>query len=240
MDAGVTAQLKDIDYPDSPYGRQKQSQKSVNLDLNYQPSEERVIYGFYTYQNNRTNQKSIGSTGTCLLGTTYALGTVTAANAADICAAPGGPIFPLANEWFLANTDRNHVLGLGLMQDFGKARLNLNFTRSLGRSEVHYTYTPGGAITVANAPFAGSGMPDITVIQNIFDASLVVPVSRQIAVRMLYRYESGSIRDWHYQGLDASPIAAATVTTLPTAVVLDGGPLDYRVNVIGIMLQIKM
>lgn len=83
-------------------------------------------------------------------------------------------------------------------------------------------------------------MPDITIIQNIFDASLVVPYSRQVAVRLLYRYESGTIADWHYTGLNASPIAAATITALPTAVVLDGGPQNFRASVFGILLQIRM
>ena len=240
LDAGVTLQLKAVDYPDSAYGRTKQNQNSINFDLNYQPSATRIIYGFYSFQQGRNEQASISSTGTCNIGQVTDLGTITADNAAAICASPGGPIFPLINGWSATSKDRNHVLGVGLKQDFDKARLDLNFTRSLGRSELGYTYTPGGAIAVANTPFAGSGMPDIVTAQNIFDAGLVIPVSKQVAMRLLYRYESGMISDWHYQGLDASPVAAANIANLPTAVVLDGGPQDYRVHVIGVFFQIWM
>lgn len=240
LDAGLMLQLKVDDYPESRYGRQRQTQHSVNFDLNYVASAKQSIYGFLSFQDGQLNQNSISSAGTCNLGQVTALGTITAANASDICAAPGGPIFPLVNAWTVRTRDYNTVLGLGFKQDFGRALLNLNFTQSRGRSNHDYDYTVGGAVTAANAPFAGTGFPPIQTIQNIFDASLLVPVSRQVAVRLLYRYESGRIRDWHYQGLDASPVAAANIAGLPTALILDSGPQDYKASVIGVMLQIRM
>ena len=111
-----------------------------------------------------------------------------------------------------------------------------------GRSEVDYTYTPGGAIAAGVATAAGNRQPDITIIQNIFDASLVVPFSRQVALRVLYRYESGSIRDWHYQNIEGTPVvlSAGGAGALPTAVVLDGGPQDFHASVFGVLFQIKM
>jgi hypothetical protein len=245
LDAGVTLQLKAVDYPDSAYGRTKQNQNSINLDLNYQPSATRVIYGFYSFQQGRNEQASISGPpagATCNIDQVTALGTITPDNAAAICAAPGGPIYPLINEWSATSKDRNDVLGLGLKQDFGKARLDLNFIRSLGRSKLDYTYTPGGAVSVANAAFAGSGMPDIVTIQNIFDASLLVPVTPQVSMRLLYRYETGSIRDWHYQNIEGSPVVlgATGAAALPVAVILDGGPQDYKASVFGLMFRIAM
>lgn len=240
LDAGLMLQLKVDDYPESRYGRQRQTQHSVNFDLNYVASAKQSIYGFLSFQDGQRNQNSISSAGTCNLGQVTALGTITAANASEICAAPGGPIFPLVNAWTVRTRDHNTVLGLGFKQDFGSALLNLNFTQSRGRSNHDYDYTVGGAVTAALAPFAGTGFPPIQTIQNIFDASLLVPVSRQVAVRLLYRYESGRIRDWHYQGLDASPVAAANIAGLPTALILDSGPQDYKASVIGVMLQIRM
>ena len=248
LDLGATLQAKVVDYPDSAYGRTRQNQNSINFDLNYQPSATQVIYGFYSYQQGEIKQASIPGAaslfgpGTCNLGQVTALGTITAGNAAAICASPGGPIYPLGNAWTAASKDRNDVLGIGLKQDFGKARLDLNFTRSLGRSRLGYTYTPGGAVSVANAPFAGSGMPDIAIIQNIFEAGLVVPVDKRMAVRLLYRYESGKIRDWHYQNIEGSPVAlgAAGAAGLPAAVILDGGPQDFHASVFGVLFQLKM
>lgn len=242
LDAGVALQLRYIDYPDSNYGRTKQVQNSLNFDLNYQPSAERTIYGFYSIQLGRNKQASIASTGTCNLGQVTPMGVITANNAAAICAAPGGPLFPLINTWDATSTDRNHVFGFGLLQAISKARLNLNYTLSVGRSELGYGYTPGGAVTAANAVFAGSGMPDITTTQHIFDASLLVPVSKQVTARLLYRYENGRINDWHYKNLEGAPVVlgAGGAGALPTAVILDGGPTDYKASVFGVLLRITM
>jgi hypothetical protein len=248
LDGAITLQLKNIDYPDSAYGRTKQYQNSINFDLNYQQSAARIVYAFYSFQQGRNDQANIstdnynGVARTCNLGQVTNLGTITAGNAAFICASPGGPIYQLINAWSATSKDRNDVLGLGLKEDFGKARLDLNFIRSLGRNKLGYAYTPAGAVSVADAAFAGSGVPDIVIQQNIFDASLVVPVDKQVAVRLLYRYETGKIRDWHYQNIEGSPVVlgAAGAAGLPTAVILDGGPQDYKANVFGVLFQLKL
>jgi hypothetical protein len=243
LDAGIALQVRQIDFPDSDYGRAKQSQGSVNLDLNYQRSADQAIYGFYTFQTGGNKQVSIQSdAGACNIGQVTNLGTITPDNAAAICAAPAGPLYPLINTWSATAKDRNHVLGVGLTQAIFNTRLNLNYTLSRGRSEVSYDYTPGGAVTVANAVFAGSGMPAITTLQHIFDASLLVPISSRMNARLLYRFEYGKINDWHYQNLDGTPVVlgAAGVAALPVAVILDGGPQKFKVNVFGAMLQIKL
>ena len=242
LDAGAALQLRQTAYPDSDYGRTKQSLGSVNLDLNYQPSVERTIYGFYSFQYGRNRQVAISSIGACTIGQVTGLGTITPGNAAAICAAPGGPLYPLQNTWSATGTDHNHVVGFGLTQAIRTYRLNLNYTLSWGRSEIGYDYTPGGAVTAANAVFAGSGMPDIATLQHIFDASLLVPISPRITARLMYRYEYGRINDWHYQNLDGTPVVlgATGAAALPVAVVLDGGPQKFKANVFGAMLQIKL
>ena len=71
LDLGVAVQLKDMKYPDSAYGRTgKQSQDSINFDLNWQPAPGLSLYGFYSYQDGRLNQNGLQQNA-CVLGTTY-------------------------------------------------------------------------------------------------------------------------------------------------------------------------
>ncbi len=241
LDAGVSLQFKQIDYSDATYGRDEHDQVSANLDLNYQPSASQMIYGYYSSQRSRMHQNGNSSSGTCNLGQVTALGTITPANAHEICPAPGGPLFPFINGWTATGKDRNHVFGLGLKQDFGRVGLDINYVHLESRSELGYTYTPGGAVSVANAPFAGNGMPDMVFYQNVFDMSLLIPVSDQATVRLLYRHEYGKVRDWHYQGIEGTPVVVAPPgTAVPTAIILDGGPEDYDTNMFGILLQLKL
>jgi len=240
LDAGVSLQAKEAKYPDSAYGRTNQSQRSLNLDVNYQPSPHRTFYGFYSYQFGTNRQESISqSFAPVTIGLVTPLGTITPDNAIGIASAPGGPVYPLANAWTVNSRDRSQVFGVGLKQDIGKASLNIDYTYSAGRTRIGYDYTVGGALNAANAVFAGSGMPDLTFAIHYLDASLRFPLSERLALRFLYRFQREAIRDWHYQNLAITPVVG-NANALPTAVLLDGGPQDYRVQWFGVMIQIRL
>jgi hypothetical protein len=242
VDAGFSLQHRESRYPDAAYGRGKDAQDSANLDLSYQPSPKQNIYGFYSYQQGRIRQATISQgNGNVVIGAVTALGTITPDNAAAIGEAPGGPIYPLLNAWSAKSTDRNHVFGLGVKEEIGKATLNVDYTYSLGRTRIAYAYTVGGAINAANAVFAGSRMPDLANDTSYLDASLRIPLTARFAVRLLYRNQWEAIRDWHYQNLANDPVVLGNnANAAPTAVILDGGPMDYRVNWFGVLLQIKL
>ena len=242
VDAGISLQHRESRYPDAAYGRGKDTQDSANLDLNYQPSPKQNIYGFYSYQQGRIRQTPISQgNGTVVIGAVTPLGIVTPDNAAAIGEAPGGPLYPLINTWSAKHTDRNHVVGFGVKQAFGKVTLNVDYTYSLGRTRIAYDYTVGGAISAANAVFAGDRMPDLATDTSYLDASLRIPLTARLALRLIYRNQWETIRDWHYQNLNSTPVVLGNnANAAPTAVILDGGPTDYRVNWFGAMLQLKL
>ena len=72
-------------------------------------------------------------------------------------------------------------------------RLNLDYTRTYGRSALDYFYNPGGAIAAATAPLAGSGMPDLETVQDALDVGLTKPIGNHAAIGLGYRFESGDI-----------------------------------------------
>lgn len=240
LDAGMSFQVKETDFPDSDYGRTRRGLRSVNVDVDYQPSPRRSLYAFYSYQMGRNRQGSIAQSPTGVtIGQVTALGTVTPANAIEIGSAPGGPVYPLLLAWTLESVDRNHVVGVGLKQELGKASFNLDYTFSSGRTRITYDYTVGGALSAANAVFAGKGMPDLAIDTDYFDASLRYPLTERMALRLFWRYQKEHIRDWHYQNLETTPVVGAPAA-LPTAVILDSGPRDFEVGWYGIMMQIEL
>lgn len=242
LDAGLSLQTRRSDYPDSDYGRTQQKQRSFNLDLNYQPSPRQNIYGFYSYQVGRNRQAAIANANANVtIGLVTALGIVTPDNAIALASAPGGPIYPLINAWTVDSTDHNHLFGLGFKQELGKATFNLDYTYSIGRTRIAYDYTVGGAVNAATAVFAGNRMPDMAADANYLDANLRIPITERISARLVYRYQKEVIRDWHYRNLDTTPVVlGANANAAPTAVQLDAGPEDYRVNWYGVIFQVKL
>jgi hypothetical protein len=244
LDAGLSLQGREAEYPNSTYGLTGHSLRSANLDLNYQPSPRQNVYAFYSYQLGRLRQHAISSQGgaAVTIGGTTALGTVTPANAVGIGPAPGGPVFPLLNAWTIRSTDRNHLAGFGLKQEFGKGViLNLDYTYSLGRTRIGYAYNVGGAINAANAALAGHRMPDLATDIGYLDAALSIPLTPRISTRLFYRYQKEHIRDWHYRNLATTPLVpGANANAVPAVVTLDAGPADYRVNWFGVMVQYKL
>jgi len=84
-------------------------------------------------------------------------------------------------------------------------------------------------------------MPDLATDMSYLDASLRIPLADRLSARLVYRYQKEAIRDWHYRNVDQTPVVpGGTAAALPTAVLLDGGPDDYRVNWYGVLLQIKL
>lgn len=238
LDGGVSLQWKEAKYPDSSYGRNgHQRQNSVNLDLNWQQSERMNVYGFYSYQDSEINQANIQPSATnCVIP---AGGFATQDEAEDFleaCAAAGGIRFPLNRAWAETQKDRNHVLGVGLNYDLGKARLDMNYTYAKGHSKIDYTYDAAGlGLTPAQVALIGSGFPALELVQHFVDAGLLVPINKTTAVRLLYRFEKGKFSDWHYDGVDVNPVPGTNQQTY-----LDAGPEDYTAHVFGILLRFEL
>jgi predicted porin len=215
------------------------------------------VYGFYSYQTARMQQRGLQQNA-CAIGTTYsfwsngvvntgaavagatllATTTVSAANFLNVCgtASATSPLYAESRAWNSTQNDRNDVLGLGVKYDFGKAKLDLNYTYTNGRTGIRYGYNAAAlGLTAPQAALAGDGFTNLTYAQNVIDASLLVPISKAAAIRLLYRYETGKIRDWHYDGVAANPTPSTN-----QQVYLDSGPQDYKASLIGVLLKIDL
>ncbi len=71
-------------------------------------------------------------------------------------------------------------------------------------------------------------MPDLANDISYLDASLRFPLTPRLALRLIYRNQWESVRDWHYLKVDTTPVITANVNNPPTRVMLDSDPQDYR------------
>ena len=62
----------------------------------------------------------------------------------------------------------------------------------------------------------------------------ISPLSKKTSIRLLYRYETGKIRDWHYDGVAQNPTPSNNQMTF-----LDSGPMDYNVSVVGLFFGVS-
>ena len=81
---------------------------------------------------------------------------------------------------------------------------------------------------------AGDGFSDLVFAQNVLSLSVLVPLDKQVTLRFFERYESGVVRDWHYDGVEANPMPSTG------SLYLDAGPKDYSINLVGVLLVIRM
>jgi hypothetical protein len=256
FEGAMTLQWKDAHYP-AEVGRGRQQQGSLGFDFDYKASSRFALYGYYAYQAGTMEQRGVQGNA-CVMGTTYyfysngqvnttglppagttlvATQTVTTANWESVCgsASATSPLFPDSRAWEVTSRDRNDTLGVGVRADFGRAKVDANFTRSLARTQIGYTYNAAAlGINAAQQALAGDGFSDLRFAQNVFSLSVLVPIDKQMAVRIFERYESGSVSDWHYDGVASNP--------MPTtgSLYLDAGPQDYSVNVIGVLLIVRL
>jgi len=241
LDLGATVQLKNVKYPDSFYGLEKDNQDSFSLDLNYQPSAAEQLYAYYSFQKAKKsmsmNSGVASAVNTACTMANLALYGYSACS--DGIGNNGGR--PFTSAWTSDTDDRNDVLGLGFQKDLGRVKLGIDYTYSSSKTDISYRYgstalSNVAATQLAVAAFAGSALPSMTFVQHTLSLNVLVPIDRRTSVRLFDRYEVGRVKDWHYDNVITNAVAAYDNSTL----LLDSGPQHYHVNVIGVFLQYKL
>jgi hypothetical protein len=232
---GLALQQRNVSYPDSGYGLEKDRSSSVNLDINFQPSVRNQFYGFYSWQG--ASKSMQGNSGTSPVGANNTCGFVagtalTTDEAVALCAAQ---VWVADANWAVDSHERTDVLGLGYQTAIGDVKLALDYVVSSSRTRIDAAFGPN-VLTVAQASAAAAGFPDMTLVQNTLSAHLLVPIQKSMSAHLAYRYERGRLTDWHYDGV---PIGASAAENNAT-VMLDAGPQNYRVQTFGIFVQFKL
>lgn len=238
MDVSVGAQYRDVQYPSSEYGRTgKMRSGSYNADLNYQPSERWGLFGFYSYADGKERFRGVPNVGAaCIVGAVG--GPPTLQDAILGCADPNrGYVFNVANAYSIDSKDRNQFVGVGARYAVGAVRTELSYGHAEGRTRIRYAVPAN--LAAASAALAGDGLPDIKTTEQIVEGQVAWSVSPRIGWRLLVRHERGRYTDWHYAGLESSPVVG-NPAALPVVTVLDAGPKDYRATTFGVFVLLRL
>jgi hypothetical protein len=147
----------------------------------------------------------------------------------------GGPNYPLANQWWANDKQRNWSGGASLTHHFGPARLAFDWNYQSSRGLTSYTYASPSALTYPTDTLAQSGsqFPAMTYVVNSLTLSFTVPLSDRASLRLYDYYEHGQISDWHYAGFNNTLVYGNRVYT-------DAGPQGYNTNIVGLFVNLKL
>lgn len=263
FDVSVGVQVKDQKFPDSGFGRNdRQRLASPSAELNWNLGSTANAYLSYSRQTGRMQQAGVQQ-NSCTMGNTYfffsdgstqnnatgvaptppagttLLGSqrVLDSNFRKVCAeaSPTSPLFPTSRTWTVSQKDRNGVIGTGFRYELGRVVADVSYSRSNGHTAINYDYNATAlGVNATQAALAGNGFPDLVFTQDVADATAIVPLGSRLSLRLLYRFERATLRDWHYDGIDVNAMPANN------AAYLDTGATSYKVHFFGALFRIGL
>ena len=212
MDLMVGGKYREIDY-DGEYGLNEAQSVSANLEWNYQFALNRMVYIFYSFQSEERSQTNITDAGL---------------RSSDD--SPGGPVYPLQNQWSEDISETNHNLGAGLALSFDKISMDLNYSYLLSDSEFSYDYaSPAAFLNLFPTGEVGNGFPDQKFRHHFLEGNLRWQARDNLTLRLLYRFEKENLDDFHYHGL-TEPLVGDQIYLVTV-------PENYSNHVIGLILE---
>lgn len=145
----------------------------------------------------------------------------------------GGTTYPEANRWWMQDSQRNTYAGANLNTRAGRVLFDFAWNWIDSRGTTRYWYNSPGALAtppVANDP---GRYPDMGTRINTLTVGMHFPITTGFGIRVFDTYERGDLSDWHYQNFANTRVYDHRAYT-------DGGPENYSVNTLGVMLEFKL
>jgi hypothetical protein len=190
---------------------------NVNLDLNYQPSPAVQAYLFGHFEVRDRKQSSINDA--------FAFSSDPKA---------GGPVFPLRNSWKLDTDEVSWGLGAGVRTHLlDRVIVDLNYLFISTEEGYHFSVASPGALGTGLS--RADDLPRLRTRSHRLTASLRFSIVENAFLRVFYRFERATIRDFSQRQL------------IPEDVLLNSGALflghidrDFDAHVIGITLGLRI
>jgi hypothetical protein len=216
FDLSIAGRFVDEDFG-AAYGLEEVRRGNVNLDLNYQPSPAVQAYLFGHFEVRDRKQSSIND----------AFAFSSDPNA-------GGPVFPFRNSWKLDTDEISWGLGAGVRTHlFGRVIVDLNYLFISTEEDYHFSIASPGALGTGLS--RADDLPRLRTRNHRLTASLRFSIVENAFLRVFYRFERATIRDFSQRQL------------IPEDVLLDSGALflghidrDFDAHVIGITLGLRI
>ncbi|WP_431600039.1 MtrB/PioB family outer membrane beta-barrel protein [Stenotrophomonas sp.] len=217
--ASVRAERNDYS---TDIGRQAYDTMAATLNWEWQPSASSTISAWFGYD---TSKLRMSNTNDVPAGRDPSLGGTAPAQG-------GSAAYPDGYRWWMSDQQRNNNAGLTLQHALGRATLNLDWSYIDARGLTGWVAESANVGTGASAGLVGD-FPEMTYRINSLTASIRMPLSQRLAMRLFGTWERGTILDWHYAGLD-------TDRTYGNMIYVDGGPVSYEASLVGVMIELKL
>ena len=147
----------------------------------------------------------------------------------------GGPTYPFEAAWSADDRQRNRSAGATFQQAFGRVRFDADWNWLDARGITAYDFaTPAALAYFADGTAVpGNVFPPMRYRVNSLLLSLSLPLGERVSLGLFDSFARGHIRDWHYDGLDAQRVVDHRVYS-------DGGPRDYRANLVGVLVSVRL
>jgi hypothetical protein len=197
-------------------GRQTYDTFAATLQWEWQPASATDLSVYAGYDRSKLNLSSVAGQFGALSG------------------ALGSAGYPLANQWWEGDNERNYSAGATLKRNFRLFSLDVSYNYLDSRGITSYTAaSPGALVYAQDFPTIGSGFSPMTYRLNSLTASVIVPFTPRLSLRLFDYYERGRIDDWHYAGFNQTLVYGHELYT-------DGGPQSYSDNLVGVSISVKL
>ena len=197
-------------------GRQRYDTFAATLQWDWQPAPASSMSVYLGYD--RSN-----------LGLSNVAGSMGAASGVL-----GSSGYPLANQWWQRDDERNYSAGTTFQKNFGVATVDLTYNYLYSRGITSYTAaSPGALVFSQDFPTIGTGFSPTTYRVNSVTASVIVPFTARVSMRLFDYYERGRVDDYHYAGFNQSLVYNHELYS-------DGGPQSYSQNLVGVFISMKL
>lgn len=200
---------------DARIGRQNMDTLGFSLQWEWQPSPRTNASAFVTLDRSKLGIANVNEIVT---------------NSPD--PGLGGATYALDGRWWAHDTQRNQSFGALLNHDFGRVRVDANWTYLNARGSTDFNFASPLALAYPTDTLADA-FPTMRYRLNSVTLGLTFAVTERIGVRVFDYYERGSISDWHYAGFGQTRVYDHRVYS-------DGGPRSYNANLAGVMLNVKL
>jgi hypothetical protein len=201
-------------------GRQRYSTLAAQISAEWVPTPTDNVSAYIGYDNSTLGQS--GVTGS------------PAGSETPSCPNLGCVFYPLADQWWSTDHERNYSAGLTVRHQMDRVSFDLAWSYIYSRGVIDYTAASANALVYPSEfGTAGSVYPPMTYRVNSVTVGATIQLTQRLSLRVYDNYEIGRIDDWHYAGFNQGLAIGNTLYT-------DGGPQSYSENLIGILIGLKL
>lgn len=214
----ASGRLNRTDY-DAEIGRQSHDTQGYSLQWEWQPNSRTMLSAWLGHDRSEIDLASVNDDDT----QTYALDPTL-----------GGGNYPIANRWWMTDSQRNSYAGATFKTRLGRATLDAAYDWMDSTGTTRFRFNSVGALQFSPfAPFDPQQFPDMRTQVQSLTLGIHLPITPRFGIRLFDTYQRGRLSDWHYAGFDVQRV-------YDQRVYIDGGPRDYSVNMFGVLFEVKL